>query len=114
MGRDYDEGEVDAFLERVEQELRNPQAVGGLTAADMHDRAFSRVERGYDPGEVDAFFERVAQQFRNPQAVGGLTADDIHNVAFTSRRRRWWSQRSSNNESPFLDALFDFFFRSWR
>jgi cell division septum initiation protein DivIVA len=66
----------------------------------------------YDEGEVDAFLERVAQQFSNPQAVGGLTADDIHNVAFTSRRRRRWYERSSrSNETPFLDALFDFFSR---
>jgi DivIVA domain-containing protein len=114
MGSDYDEGEVDAFLERVEQELRNPQGVGGLTAADIDNMAFSRVERGYVPGEVDALLERLAQQFRNPHAGGGLTADYIHNMAFTSRRRRRWyerSSRSSSNETPFLDALFDFFFR---
>src|ERR1700739_672938 len=111
MGSDYDEGEVDAFLERVEQVLRSPQAVGGLTAADIHNVAFSKVERGYVPGEVDAFLERVAQQLRNPQAVGGLTADDIPNAAFPSRRRRWWFGRSSSNETPFLDALFDFFSR---
>jgi DivIVA domain-containing protein len=112
MGSDYDEGEVDAFLERVEQEVRNP--VGGLTAADIDNLAFSRVERGYDPGEVDALLERLAQQFKNPQAPGGLTADDIHNVAFTSHRRRRWyerSSRSSSNETPFLDAIIDFFFR---
>jgi DivIVA domain-containing protein len=112
MGSDYDEGEVDAFLERVEQELRNPQAAGGLTAADIENMTFSRVERGYVPGEVDAFLERVAQQLRNPQAAGGLTVDYIHNVAFTSHRRRRWYERSSrSSETPFLDALVDFFFR---
>jgi DivIVA domain-containing protein len=110
MNGDYDEGEVDAFLERVEQELRNP--VGGLTAADIENAAFSRVERGYVPGEVDALLERLAQQFRNPQA-GGLTADHIHNVAFTSHGRRRWYQtrRSSSGETPFFDAIIDFFFR---
>ena len=32
--RGYDEGEVEAFLRRLEEHLRNPQAVGGLTAAE--------------------------------------------------------------------------------
>jgi DivIVA domain-containing protein len=114
MGSDYDEGEVDAFLERVEQELRNPQAAGGLTAADIENTAFSRVERGYVPSEVDALLERLAQQFKDPQAAGGLTADHIHNVAFTSHRRRRRYQtrsRSSSGETPFFDAIIDFFLR---
>jgi DivIVA domain-containing protein len=110
MGSDYDEGQVDAFLERVEQALRNPQAVGGLTAADIESMAFSRVERGYVAGEVDALLDRLAQQLRNPQAAAALTADDVHNVAFTShRRRRWYKRSARSGETPFLDALLDFF-----
>jgi hypothetical protein len=45
MGSDYDEGEVDAFLERVAQQFRNPQAVGGLTADDIHNVAFTSRRR---------------------------------------------------------------------
>jgi hypothetical protein len=45
MGSDYDEGEVDAFLERAAQQFRNPQAAGGLTADDIHNVAFTSRRR---------------------------------------------------------------------
>jgi DivIVA domain-containing protein len=65
--RGYDKGEVDAFLRRLEEHLRNPQAVGGLTAVELDSLAFSKPaigKRGYDPDEVDAFLERAVQQLK--------------------------------------------------
>jgi DivIVA domain-containing protein len=63
--RGYNEDEVEAFRERVEQRFRNPHAVGGLTAAEVGSVAFSKPaigKRGYDQDEVDEFLERVGQQ----------------------------------------------------
>lgn len=81
--RGYDEGQVNAFLERVEQQLRNPLSVGGLTAAEVEGWTFSKPafgKSGYDPAEVDTFVERVARQLapgllaqeRLPAAAGGF------------------------------------------
>ncbi len=81
--RGYDEGEVKAFLRRLEAHLRNPQAVGGLTAAELDSVAFSKPaigQRGYHPHEVDAFVERAVKQLKPdvgcepglPAAVGGF------------------------------------------
>jgi DivIVA domain-containing protein len=67
IGRSYHEEEVDAFLTLVEQTLRNPQAVGGLTAVEVDEWTFSKPpfgRRGYNAGEVDELLERVAQQLR--------------------------------------------------
>ncbi len=60
----YDEGEVDAFLDLIEERLRDPTA-NTLTAEDIHNAAFSRPpsgEQGYDEGEVDAFLARVEKE----------------------------------------------------
>jgi DivIVA domain-containing protein len=65
--RGYHEGEVAAFLRRLEEHLRNPQAVGGLTAAEVDSMAFSKPafgNRGYDRDEVDAFLERGVEQLK--------------------------------------------------
>jgi DivIVA domain-containing protein len=81
--RGYDVGEVEAFRRRLEEHLRNPQAVGGLAAAEFDSVAFSKAaigNRGYDPREVDAFLERAAEQLKPdvgfqpafPAAPGGF------------------------------------------
>jgi DivIVA domain-containing protein len=65
--RGYDEGEVEAFRRRLEEHLRNPQAVAGLTTAEVDSVAFSKPaigRRGYDPHEVDAFLERAVQHLK--------------------------------------------------
>lgn len=69
--RGYDEGAVDAFLERLEQHLRNPQTVW-LTAAEVDSVAFSKAaigKRGYDQHEVDAFLDRVVQQLKRTNGI---------------------------------------------
>ncbi len=70
--RGYDEGEVEAFRPRLEEHLRNPQAVGGLTTAEVDSVAFPKAaigKRGYDPHEVDAFLERAVQQLKRTNGL---------------------------------------------
>jgi DivIVA domain-containing protein len=70
--RGYDVGEVEAFRWRLEEDLRNPQAVGGLTAAEVDSVAFSKAamgKRGYDQHEVDAFLDRVVQQLKRTNGL---------------------------------------------
>jgi DivIVA domain-containing protein len=70
--RGYDDGEVEAFRRRLEEHLRNPQAVGGLTTAEVDSMAFSKPpigKRGYDPNEVDAFLERAVQQLKRTNGL---------------------------------------------
>jgi DivIVA domain-containing protein len=65
--RGYNEDEVDAFLDRVEQQLRTPQATGGVTVEDVHNIAFSKPatgKRGYNEDEVDAFLDLVVESLR--------------------------------------------------
>jgi DivIVA domain-containing protein len=65
--RGYNEDEVDAFLDRVERKLRNPQTTGGLTANAVKHVAFSKPaigKRGYNQDEVDAFLDLVEQTLR--------------------------------------------------
>lgn len=57
----YDRDEVDAFLVRVEETLRNPTRVG-VTAADIRAVEFSEPPSGkfgYNEGQVDLFLDRV-------------------------------------------------------
>jgi DivIVA domain-containing protein len=66
--RGYNEDEVDAFLDRAEQALRNPRASGALTADYVRNIAFSRPplgKRGYNEDEVDAFLDVVEQSLRS-------------------------------------------------
>lgn len=95
--RGYDEGEVDAFRRRLEEHLRNPQAVGGLTTAEVDSVAFSKPaigQRGYDPDEVDAFLERAVKQLKPdvgsqpgfPAARGGFRG---HTGTRSKRRYEW-------------------------
>jgi DivIVA domain-containing protein len=92
--RGYDEDEVDAFLERVEAQLRSPQAVGGLTAAEVNSVIFSKApfgRRGYDHDEVDAFLERVAHQVTPGSGVQGgfpSTAEGSGHDTGSRRKRR--------------------------
>ena len=58
----YDRGEVDAFIARVEETLRDPARPGGLTAEDLRDVVFSQPPTGrfgYSEGEVDLYLDRV-------------------------------------------------------
>jgi DivIVA domain-containing protein len=66
--RGYDEEQVDAFLDQVEEDLRARYAAGGnlvpvlLTGADVQDVAFRRApwgRRGYNEEEVDSFLDEV-------------------------------------------------------
>ena len=97
--RGYDVGEVEAFRRRLEEHLRNQQAVGGLTAAEVDSVAFSKPpigERGYDPHEVDAFLERAVQQLKPdlasqpgfPAAPGGFRG---HTGKRSKPRRVEWA-----------------------
>ncbi len=60
MGRrGYNEEEVDDFVEQVVARL---DGRGRLTAADVHNVAFSKpalFKRGYHEDEVDAFLRRA-------------------------------------------------------
>src|SRR5262249_31898274 len=76
-----------AELERQLAQARTPQntPVGGLTAEQVHDVAFSKPpvgKRGYNEDEVDAFLDRVEAAPRDP-ARGALTVEQIRNVAFS-------------------------------
>lgn len=57
-----------------------------LTAADVHDVAFSKppmFKRGFDEDEVDAFLERVEAALRDRTARGGVTSAELHDVRFS-------------------------------
>ncbi|WHT20721.1 DivIVA domain-containing protein [Crossiella sp. CA-258035] len=59
LRRGYDEGEVDAFLDRVEATLRGADSV---TARQVDEVTFSKPplgRRGYNVDEVDAFLDQV-------------------------------------------------------
>jgi DivIVA domain-containing protein len=65
--RGYNEDEVDALLDRVEQALRNPRAAGAVTADEIRNVAFSKPaggKRGYNEDEVDAFLDLVVKSLR--------------------------------------------------
>jgi DivIVA domain-containing protein len=62
--RGYNEDEVDAFLDLIEERLRDPTA-NTLTAEDVHNVAFSTppfARRGYNEDEVDAFLDRIEEE----------------------------------------------------
>lgn len=59
----YTPAEVDAFLERVQQEFENPDS--SLSADEMESFGFTTTYRdGYHPGEVDTHIELIAERFR--------------------------------------------------
>jgi DivIVA domain-containing protein len=65
--RGYNEDEVDTFLDRVEQTLRNPRTTSALTADDVGNITFSKPKsgkRGYNEDEVDAFLDLVVESLR--------------------------------------------------
>lgn len=99
--RGYNEDEVDAFLDRVAEQLNSQRgplpppsdgsavAMGDrLTPEQVRDFAFSkrpRGEPGYDEAEVDAFLDRVEAALRDP-ARRTLTAEQVGDVTFSRRR----------------------------
>ena len=57
-----------------------------LTAADVHDVAFSKppmFKRGYDEDEVDALLDRVEVALRDRTAPGAVTSAELHDVTFS-------------------------------
>ncbi|WP_277950247.1 DivIVA domain-containing protein [Mycolicibacterium sp. P9-64] len=57
-----------------------------LTAADVHDVAFSKppmFKRGYHEDEVDELLERVEAALRDPTGRDGITAAELHDVTFS-------------------------------
>ena len=57
-----------------------------LTAADVHDVAFSKpplFQRGYHEDEVDALLERVEAALRDPTGRSGITASELHDTRFS-------------------------------
>lgn len=75
IGRGYNEGEVDAFLDRVEAELLTGiDETGSMTPDDIRSVAFSKppfMKRGYDEDEVDAFLDAVEGEI---QRLGDVRA----------------------------------------
>jgi DivIVA domain-containing protein len=57
-----------------------------LTAADVHDVAFSMpplFRRGYHEDEVDAFLERIEATLRNRSKPDAVTSAELDSVAFS-------------------------------
>jgi DivIVA domain-containing protein len=57
-----------------------------LTAADVHDVAFSKppmFKRGYDEDEVDAFLDRVEAALRDRAAQGAVASAELYDVTFS-------------------------------
>jgi DivIVA domain-containing protein len=57
-----------------------------LTAADVHDVAFSRppmFKRGYHEDEVDALLERIEAALRDPTGRSGITSAELDDVSFS-------------------------------
>jgi DivIVA domain-containing protein len=72
--RGYNEDEVDAFLDRIEEALRDLTG-NALTAEDVRNVAFSKPpigKRGYNEDEVDAFLDRLEEAIRQ-RATGADT-----------------------------------------
>jgi DivIVA domain-containing protein len=68
--RGYNEDEVDAFLDLVEAELRDPTR-RALSPEQVRNIAFSKPpmgKRGYNENEVDAFLDLVEEQLKARQA----------------------------------------------
>ena len=73
--RGYNEDEVDAFLDLVEELLLNP-STPSLTAVDVRNMAFSKPpigKRGYNEDEVDAFLDLVESEISR---LDGAPGDD--------------------------------------
>jgi DivIVA domain-containing protein len=74
--RGYNEDEVDAFLDLVEERLRNPSNPS-LTAVDVQNMAFSKPpvgKRGYNEDEVDAFLDLVESEISRLDGTPGHRA----------------------------------------
>ena len=81
--RKYNEDEVDAFLDLVEDRLRNPSS-DSLTAVDVQNIAFSKPpigKRGYNEDEVDAVLELVESEIGRLDGTLGRPATDQQHLA---------------------------------
>jgi DivIVA domain-containing protein len=82
--RGYNEDEVDAFLDLVEERLLNPSS-DSLTAADVQNiLAFSKPpigKRGYNEDEVDAFLDLVESEISRLDGTLRHPASDQQHLA---------------------------------
>lgn len=86
----YDEGEVDDFLDRVEDALRGNATLTADEAATTRFKQVRKRGRGYETRAVDAFCERIvvtlrkraaAKDSRHQQVVERLARQVVHHVA---------------------------------
>jgi DivIVA domain-containing protein len=92
--RGYNEDDVDALLDRIEQHLRNPQALGGLTAAEIDNATFRKPpigQQGYDEVGVDAFLDRVVQELPPGVAAQAAIPAAANDGGWRRRLHRWFS-----------------------
>ena len=80
--RGYSENEVDAFLDRVEEKIRDDGS-NSLSSQDVRRVAFGKSpfgRRGYDMDEVDEFLDRVTEDLetRERGEVVGRHGEIIH------------------------------------
>jgi DivIVA domain-containing protein len=81
--RGYNEDEVDAFLDLVEERLLNPSS-DSLTAVDVQNIAFSKPpigKRGYNEDEVDAFLDLVESEISRLDGTLGRPATNRQHLA---------------------------------
>ncbi len=80
-----DHDDPERRISDLENRLSVPAEPGRLSAAQVHDVAFSKPpigKRGYNEDEVDAFLDRIEATLRG-SAMPPLTADDVRTVAFS-------------------------------
>jgi DivIVA domain-containing protein len=110
--RGYHEGEIDAFLDRIEATLRGED---DLTAMEVQEAEFSSAppdQFGYDEDDVDTFLDLVVvtlertppKPVRIKASTPGLTAIDVRTVSFGKppRGRRGYQEAQVDR---FLDRV---------
>jgi DivIVA domain-containing protein len=110
--RGYHEGEIDAFLERIEATLRGED---DLTAMEIQEAEFSPAppgQFGYDQDDVDTFLDLVVvtlertppKPVRVKASTPPLTATDVRTVSFGKppRGRRGYQEAQVDR---FLDRV---------
>jgi DivIVA domain-containing protein len=110
---DYDDPEP--RISDLERQLAVPResgapASGGLSAAHIHNLAFSKPpmgKRGYNEDEVDAFLDRVEAALQDPPGHP-LAAEEVRTVAFSKPPigRRGYNE---DEVDAFLDLVAEHF-----
>jgi DivIVA domain-containing protein len=102
-----DHDDPEQRISELERQLAAGAAAGGgLSAAHIHNVAFSKPpmgKRGYHEDEVDAFLDRVEAALQDPPGHP-LTAEEVRNVAFSKPPigRRGYNQ---DEVDAFLDLV---------